>query len=674
MPRRHFPVRPGVAPPADSTALPTIALTAETVVLGSDGTTAGTGVIPQSAFRGPAGPTGAPGQQGPAGPVGPQGPKGDTGATGPAGPAGTGTGTGTTFTPGRSVALTAGVLNAGGYYNARSFGAVGDGQSRLLSSVTTFRGGSTAGWTLAQWQAVLPHVTALGNQLDWACIQDAARAAKAQGGGTVYVPTGGYVMDAANSLTLPSNPVVSLRGDGVSTALIWNTDLGPGRKGIVPEDALSCESFQVVADLRIQGNPAVVPLGTRPYEMSGVHLHRAMRLEGVFVRGFFAGAYVTHDHNQIKSSTIDNCYYNIYLGFEEGQTFGNHYVAFCDLTKAKLASIGCHWANAADMFAVYSCHLGFSPYALYKEAAPAGQTARFFLYQSTWTDVYAEACGNGGIYDENATCDFANNVFVNFKIDMAPWGGGTYAIAARPAVAAIYVGNFISNRVVGSEELIAAGDVFARVTTAAIRCNGGCVNNDFGKVDHGLGFSTPDKPYLSANGDPINNVWRTNGASGFFSHIVNQNGATIPAGTLMRLYYGEAWTVPWDGVNPVGGVTMAAARDGGTVALADRGGVEVRKTGVALGVATRLVASRATLGAAEARGANPGAATPAIGNVIYDRGATDATVPVRLELHNPRHIGDVPTLAYSRTGESAAEAALRAALVAQGLAVDATTA
>lgn len=666
MPRRHFPVRPGVAPPADSTALPTIALSADTVVLASDGTTAGTGVIPQSAFRGPAG------IQGPAGPTGPIGPVGPQGAQGPVGPAGSGTGGGTTFTPGRSVTLAAGVLNAGGYYNARSFGAVGDGQSRPLSSVTTFRGGSTAGWTLAQWQAVMPHVTALSNQLDWACLQDAARVAETQGGGTVYGSTGGYVMDATNSLVLPSNPVVNLRGDGVSTVLLWNTDLGPGRKGIVPKDPLSCESFQIISDIRLQGNSAIVPLGTRPYEMSGVHLHRAMRLENVFIRGFFAGAYITHDHNQIKSSTIDNCYYNIYLGFEDGQTYGNHYVAFCDLTKAKLAAIGCHWANAADMFTLYSCHLGFAPFALYKEAAPAGQTARFFLYQSTFTDVYAEACGNGGIYDENANCDFANNSFNNFKIDMAQWGNGIYAIAARPAVAAIYVGNFINNQIIGSEELVVAGDVFARVTTAAIRVNGICANNNFGKVDHGLSFSTADKPYLSANFDPPNNTWRTNGCSGLFAHVVNQNGVTVPAGTIMRLFYNDAWALPWDGISPVEGVSMVAAKDDSIAAIADRGVVQVRKTAVAVNIGVRLTASLASLGAAEAR--SNAVSAPAIGYTANAAAAGDATLPVRLDIHNPRFIGAVPTLSYSRAGESVAEAAFRAALVAQGLAVDATTA
>lgn len=45
-------------------------------------------------------------------------------------------------------------------------GYIGDGTPHPLSSVTTFMGQNSAGWTLAQWQAVLPAAQSLSDELD----------------------------------------------------------------------------------------------------------------------------------------------------------------------------------------------------------------------------------------------------------------------------------------------------------------------------------------------------------------------------------------------------------------------------------------------------------------------------------------------------------------------------
>ncbi|MBP0583121.1 hypothetical protein J8I29_27590 [Labrys sp. LIt4] len=52
----------------------------------------------------------------------------------------------------------------------RSYGFRGDGQSHPLSSVTALNGRSTAGWSLAQWQTVLPAARALSDEIDGAVI------------------------------------------------------------------------------------------------------------------------------------------------------------------------------------------------------------------------------------------------------------------------------------------------------------------------------------------------------------------------------------------------------------------------------------------------------------------------------------------------------------------------
>lgn len=58
-----------------------------------------------------------------------------------------------------------------------SYGYLGDGNSHQLSTVTSYLGMNTTGWTLAQWQGVLPASTALSDELDWATMQSFINAA-----------------------------------------------------------------------------------------------------------------------------------------------------------------------------------------------------------------------------------------------------------------------------------------------------------------------------------------------------------------------------------------------------------------------------------------------------------------------------------------------------------------
>lgn len=55
--------------------------------------------------------------------------------------------------------------------NPFQFGAIADGESHALSTVTEFGGLPTAGWMLSQWQAVLPSAVALTDELDWCAWQ-----------------------------------------------------------------------------------------------------------------------------------------------------------------------------------------------------------------------------------------------------------------------------------------------------------------------------------------------------------------------------------------------------------------------------------------------------------------------------------------------------------------------
>lgn len=649
MPGRHFPPPTGTAAPANSTALPAVTPGTDSMVLVSNGTAAGTGYALRTAFQGPAGPQGI---QGPPGPAG--------------------SGTGTSFTPGRSLSLVGGTLDAGGWYNVRSYGAIGDGTARTLSQMASFRGQNTSGWTLAQWQAVLPHVTALSNQLDWACIVDAVRACKAAGGGIVYAPKGAYVLDAGNALVLSAAPTTHLWGDIGGTTFLWLADMGAGKTGIVCDNPGAIEAFLEIRGIRIQGNGNTVAVGTKPYQMCGVELDRVMRLRECFVRGFGMGAVIVNDHQQITHCKIDECYYNVY--FRDGTaSYGNQYFAFCDFAGAKFASIAVGHQGSMDTVSMLSLHLGFAPYGIYKEAAPAGQDpVKGLLTNSTLIDVSAEACGNAGIYDENRNSDVANNALHNVNIDLNPWGNGAYIAPGRAVTAAIHCGRWSNNRVTGSQELVVAGTVHGRVTQGAIVCRGAVAANDFGRIANWIGAAAGDgKPYLLTGDYAEGNAWRGNGCEGLLAQVVEQS-ATVPTGTAVRFRYGTMHALPWEAGAPLAGVLQMPGVNNAVVPVAVRGRATVRKTAAAVVSGTRMVASLAAPGAAEAR--SPGVSSPTVGAVVFDAAAGDATVSVVLDIHTPRHIGAVPSLTYSRATENAAQAQLRAAMVAQGLAVDATTA
>ena len=90
------------------------------------------------------------------------------------------------------------------------FGAIGNGVSHQLSTVTSFGTLNTTGFTLGQWQAIFPHVTSLTNELDWCALQAAinfSNGVPINLAGKTYVVnqpggTASYVLTAANETVL----------------------------------------------------------------------------------------------------------------------------------------------------------------------------------------------------------------------------------------------------------------------------------------------------------------------------------------------------------------------------------------------------------------------------------------------------------------------------------------
>ena len=104
------------------------------------------------------------------------------------------------------------------------YGAIGDGVSRQLSTVTAFGSNNTTGWTLVQWQTIFPGATALSEELDGLCIQNALNACTT--GGKVILPNTGGVYWTTDSLYPKTNTTMEWQGTFVKLAPGSNTSNG----------------------------------------------------------------------------------------------------------------------------------------------------------------------------------------------------------------------------------------------------------------------------------------------------------------------------------------------------------------------------------------------------------------------------------------------------------------
>lgn len=94
--------------------------------------------------------------------------------------------------------------------NVKNFGAIGDGTSHAISTIDSFNGTNTTGWTLAQWQAIFPLAQSLSDEIDLLAFEYAA--ANLPSGSKLTIGTSTYVFN--RTLNLPN--AISIEGGGCS--------------------------------------------------------------------------------------------------------------------------------------------------------------------------------------------------------------------------------------------------------------------------------------------------------------------------------------------------------------------------------------------------------------------------------------------------------------------------
>jgi hypothetical protein len=129
----------------------------------------------------------------------------------------------------------------------RAWGYLGDGTSHTLSTVASVNGTNTLGWTLAQWQAKLPCVSALTDEADWAALQCYVNTVSR--GARITIPSGKGLLN--KTLTLPGTASVTLIGAGgpSSASGSYATELSftGGTDGITHATGTSSISLQDIS-------------------------------------------------------------------------------------------------------------------------------------------------------------------------------------------------------------------------------------------------------------------------------------------------------------------------------------------------------------------------------------------------------------------------------------------
>lgn len=146
--------------------------------------------------------------------------------------------------------------------NVKDFGAVGDGSSHPLSGIYS---------TLASAQSVYPFVTALTQQVDFAAVQVGINILKARGGGTLYLPTGVYLM-GADGLSYNQSSIVfatlKIVGDGM-----WSSSLSFSASATTIGLDICGTYRTTLADFQMTGS-AGVALAMCRYGTSGSGQHQ----------------------------------------------------------------------------------------------------------------------------------------------------------------------------------------------------------------------------------------------------------------------------------------------------------------------------------------------------------------------------------------------------------------
>ncbi len=273
---------------------------------------------------------------------------------------------------------------------------------------------------------------------------------------------------------------IQIKGQGENTSVIYDlVDFGPGKCGLSSYTVSSSAMRPVFRDFSMLGSGSMVnnAEGTMSWKMDGLCLTQSAQVDHVISNNFHAGFSWLGDHQHVTNSEAHDNLYGIYARPFAG-TLGNQIFENDILTGNNLASFGVASTNQIDSATFTDVHTGFGPYGFLKEADEStivSRTGWCLLTQSTINDVWAEATGNGWMYDAAGNGCVHDNVFIgmhgNSTIQYSNGSGGMEALPGK-AKALIYTNSFNDNKMIGT-----GWYGYSFVTDAVIESTGDCTDN-----------------------------------------------------------------------------------------------------------------------------------------------------------------------------------------------------
>ena len=468
--------------------------------------------------------------------------------------------------------------------------------------------------------------------MDWLGIQSAMAAAwqNSQAGGAVYMPGGNYIINhslinAGGVVDTTFNvPNLDVRGDGVAeTRLIFPNDLGGDSCAILSGGrGVPLTSLSAYHDFRILGPSFARVIGTMPSQMDGLCIGANDKAYGMAISNMRAGVNGVKDHWAVRDVTLSNNGYGIYFA-PYSSTIGNQIIENSSLVGNTLASIGVATTNQIDASLISNVHTGFSPYGFYYEpnTGNVGNGLNNILTNSTLTNVYIEAIGNGWIYGTGARGTVIRNVFVNG----GPTDVGNQTNYAMPngsggvlrAPAVVYVNEFQSNTMLGTC-WTSYGSVTDAIVETSDRSTGNVWINDSAFVSNATTSVWP----IKAAGGMNNNTFQTPWGSGVFRRAGVAAAANLPVYDT-----GSFLVMPYVDGKSFSGITAAPASQNETVAVITAADLEnvgkADPTQAIVGGQPIFATANGVAGGLDQKGA--------IGTAVGYSGAGTATVYVDLD-------------------------------------------
>lgn len=257
--------------------------------------------------------------------------------------------------------------------------------------------------------------------------------------GTCILPPG--TLQHSGALTADACNIV---GAGMNaTELSCTAQLG----GTTPALTWTC-STGIIRHLRgfSMRGPTAASLGVKTANTWGLRLDQSVFLSDIVVSRFDAGVIMNSNYGHIYGSNLNitSNYYGLYWA-KNNSDFAFRDSTFTGNTFASIATP----SNVGMSSARFDrCHLGYGPYGVYQEAAPANQGSnKLFLQEVTFNDTRFEQIGNAAIWtdaqdDGSNYSQFADITIINPGFSWADGiaGGAPWAtLTTKPASYAIRV-------------------------------------------------------------------------------------------------------------------------------------------------------------------------------------------------------------------------------------------